>query len=48
MIGEFVAQYFREAFTAPPEGHLPDGMDVIVVRGMELYIPNWMQFALGD
>ena len=48
VIGEFVAQYFREAFTAPPEGHLPDGMDVIVVRGMELYIPNWMQFALGD
>ena len=27
---------------------LPDWMDVIVVRGMELYIPNWMQFALGD
>ena len=39
VIGEFVARYDAEEFAAPPAW-------VAVVPGMELYIDNWMRFAV--
>ena len=39
VIGEFVARYHPDEFERPPEW-------VKVVPGMELYIQNWMRFAV--
>ena len=39
VIGEFVARYHEEEFANPPAW-------VTVVPGMELYIENWMRFAV--
>ena len=40
VVGEFVARYYTD------EGACPEGLDVIVVPGMELYIQDWMRFAV--
>ncbi len=40
VVGEFVARYYTD------EGASPEGLDVIVVPGMELYIQDWMRFAV--
>ncbi len=39
VIGEFVARYHKEEFKDPPKW-------VTVVPGMELYIQDWMRFAV--
>ena len=40
VVGEFVARYYSE------DGACPKGLDVTVVPGMELYIQDWMRFAV--
>ena len=40
VVGEFAARYYTD------EGACPEGLDVIVVPGMELYIKDWMRFAV--
>jgi hypothetical protein len=40
VIGEFVARYFADEYTAPPAW-------VTVVPGMELYIDGWMRFVVN-
>lgn len=40
VVGEFAAKYEPEYENPPPW--------VVVVRGMELYIPGWMAIAVGD
>ena len=39
VVGEFAARYSREYLTPNP--------DVSIVPGVELYIPNWMQYVIG-
>ena len=39
VIGEFVARYDAEEFANPPAW-------VTVVQGMELYVDDWMRFAV--
>ena len=39
VIGEFAARYSREYLTPRP--------DVTIVRNVEIYLPNWMNFVVG-
>ena len=40
VVGEFTARYYED------DGACPEGLEVTVVPGMELYIDNWMRFAV--